>query len=82
MTVTLNIDEEIVERARKVAEERGLSLDEFFGDVVQGIASRDVSTMPIEQVIKELEFLWAASSGDSRGQKWTREEIHERKDVP
>jgi hypothetical protein len=35
----------------------------------------------IEEVLRELDDLWK-HSGHSRGRRWTRDELHERKEVP
>ena len=34
-----------------------------------------------EQILPELQRLWEEGSGDSRGDRWTREELHDRHDV-
>jgi len=81
MTVTLDIDEKIVERARDLAKRSGISLDEMIGDLLRGV-TKDASEMSTEEVIRELRILWAVGGGHSGGRKWTREEMHERKDVP
>jgi antitoxin component of RelBE/YafQ-DinJ toxin-antitoxin module len=81
MTVTLNIDDELLERARKFAERRGISLEQMVGDYLREVAY-DAPNMPLEDVIRKLERLWDVGSGDSRGEKWTREEMHERRRLP
>lgn len=80
MTVTLNLDEEIVERARELAKRRGMSLEELLGEYVRAGTSQVSPMKPGagENLVKELERMWATSWGDSRGETWTREEIHER----
>jgi predicted transcriptional regulator len=82
MTVTLDLDEEIVKRARKLAKRRGTSLETMIGDYLRDEVTSDLATTPIDEVIKDLEELWATNGGHSGGRKWTREEMHERKDVP
>ena len=46
-------------------------------DYLEEVAS-DMST---EEILQELEVLWAAGSGNSEGRRWTREELHERTNV-
>jgi antitoxin component of RelBE/YafQ-DinJ toxin-antitoxin module len=75
MTVTLEIDEKVVERARELAEEYGISLETMLGEYVRGLA---LDKMTPTELARELRRQWATSCGDSRGEKWTREEIHER----
>ncbi len=78
MNVTLSIDEETLVRARDLAIRRGTSLNQMIRDYLEEVAS-DLS--PTE-VLRELELLWDESSGDSGGRHWTREDLHERTDVP
>ena len=35
----------------------------------------------VDELMRELDDLWK-HGGDSRGRRWTRDELHERKDVP
>jgi hypothetical protein len=64
--VTLNIDDEVVEQARKVAEDRGASLDVIIGAFLQEIATDDTS---IEHVMGKLE-----RQADGRG--WSRRDLY------
>jgi antitoxin component of RelBE/YafQ-DinJ toxin-antitoxin module len=66
MTVTLNIDEEIVERARKLADAYGTSLSVIVGAFLQEIATGDVS---IEEVMHRLER-------QADGRKWSRRDLY------
>jgi predicted transcriptional regulator len=66
MTVTLNIDDELLERARKIAEERGTSLRVIVGAFLQDIATGDVS---IEEVMHKLER-------QADGRKWSRRDLY------
>ena len=81
MTVTLNLDEEIVECARELAKREGISLEELLEKYVRERTTRISRMEPGsgKRIAEELERLWATSWGDSRGQKWTRDELHERK---
>lgn len=74
MNVTLSIDDEIVERARDLARQRGTSLNQMVRDYLTQLAA-DRSP---EELVAELERLWATSRGNSGGERWTREEIHDR----
>jgi hypothetical protein len=77
MNVTLSIDEETLARARELASRRGTSLNQMIRDYLVELAS-DLSS---QEILKELDDLWAASSGDSGGRSWTREDLHERTGV-
>ncbi|HEY6141775.1 MAG TPA: hypothetical protein VI670_28805 [Thermoanaerobaculia bacterium] len=78
MTVTVDLDETIVERAREVAKEYGTSLEAMLREFTQGLA---LDKMTPAEIAMELRRLSAMGGGHSGGQKWTREEMHERKNV-
>lgn len=78
MNVTLSIDEETLARARELATRRGTSLNQMIRDYLEEVAS-DLSS---DEILRELNVLWENSSGDSGGRRWTREELHERTNVP
>ena len=72
MNVTLSIDEQTVERARKRAESLGKSLNQVIREYLQKLAGRDDPERSIE------EFRRLSGTGDSRGWRFNRDEIHER----
>jgi hypothetical protein len=72
MKVTLSIDEQTVTRARKKAEALGKSLNQLIRDYLQKLASGDDPEQSIE------EFKRLSGSGNSRGWRFDRDEIHER----
>lgn len=73
MNVTLSIDDRILEEARRIASNRGTSLNQMIRDYLQELTrTGDVTT-----VVAELESLWAESKGRSN-EAWTRDELHER----
>ena len=73
MNVTLSIDDQILARARQLAQRRGMSLNEMVRDYLESLTASDPS-----QVMAELEHLWSEEEGDSGGWKWNREEVHDR----
>ena len=77
MNVTLSIDDETLTRARELAARRGTSLNQMIRDYLEEVAS-DLSS---DEILLELNALWERGSGDSRGVRWTREELHERTSV-
>jgi hypothetical protein len=72
MNVTLSIDEQTVERARKKAEAMGKSLNQAIRDYLESLAGGDDPERSIE------EFNRLSGKGHSRGWRFNREEIHER----
>jgi hypothetical protein len=72
MNVTRSIDEQTVERVRKRAESLGKSLNQVIREYLQKLAGRDDPERSIE------EFRRLSGTGDSRGWRFHRDEIHER----
>jgi hypothetical protein len=77
MNVTLMIDDDTLARAKELASQRGVSLDELIQSYLEDLTSR----MSAEDMIAKLTDLWTASGGSSEGRGWTREELHERSDI-
>ncbi|MGA9356167.1 MAG: DUF6364 family protein [Terriglobales bacterium] len=74
MNLTLSIDEQVVAQARKKATALGKSLNQMIRDYLQSIAGGDDPERSIE------EFKSLSGRGDSRGWRFNRDEIHERRD--
>ncbi|HEY3973045.1 MAG TPA: DUF6364 family protein [Candidatus Sulfotelmatobacter sp.] len=73
MNVTLSIDDQLVARARKKAEALGKSLNQLVRDYLQTVVGGDDPERSIE------EFKKLSGKGHSRGWRFNRDEIHERK---
>jgi ABC-type dipeptide/oligopeptide/nickel transport system ATPase component len=71
MNITLSIDEQIVERARKRAEAQGKSVEQVIRDYLRALGGDDP-----ERSIQEFKRL--SGRGRSRGWGFHREEIHQR----
>jgi hypothetical protein len=72
MNLTLSVDEQLVERARKRANALGKSLNQLIRDYLQTLAGGDNPERSID------EFRRLSGKGDSRGWRFTRDEIHDR----
>jgi hypothetical protein len=75
MNVTLSVDDEIILRARRRAEALGTSVNQLMREYLDQLAGK---SDPDEDAA-EFERLSKLSNGDSRGWKFNREEIHERR---
>jgi Family of unknown function (DUF6364) len=73
MNVTLSIDEQTLNRARQLAQQRGTSLNQMIRDYLETLTTSDPDQAGIE-----LERLWNEEEGDSGGWTWNREEVHDR----
>jgi antitoxin component of RelBE/YafQ-DinJ toxin-antitoxin module len=75
MNLTLSIDDEVVARARKRAEQLGTSVNQLVRDYLEQLAGKP----DFERDAQELERLSHEAKGDPRGWKFNREEAHERR---
>jgi hypothetical protein len=74
MNVTLSIDDEVIRKARRKAEAMGSSVNQLIRDYLErlsGEADPDRDAAEFERLSRE-------AKGDSRGWKFSREELHER----
>lgn len=74
MNITLAIDNDLAARARKVAEARGISLNQLVREELE----RVTSTESRERDLQRLMTLLREHPGNSQGQKWTREDAYDR----
>lgn len=72
MTLQLSIDDHIVQEARRVAETLGTSVDQLVLDFLHRLTSQQ-----LDEEMEELRRL--SGQGDSRGWKFNRDEIYERR---
>ena len=72
MNVTLALDEQLVERARKRAAAMGKSLNQVIRDHLERLAGRDDPERSIE------EFRRLSGRGNARGWRFDRDQLHER----
>lgn len=72
VNITLSIDDQLVARARKKAEAMGKSLNQLIRDHLQTIAGGNDAERSID------EFRRLSGTGNSRGWRFNRDEIHER----
>ena len=75
MNVTLSVDDEVIRQARRHAEALGTSVNQLVRDYLEQLAGK---TDPHEDAA-EFERLSRQAQGDSRGWKFDREELHERR---
>jgi hypothetical protein len=74
MNITLAIDDEIIRQARRHAEALGTSVNQMVRDYLESIAGKSDSVADAA----EFERLSRLSTGNSRGWKFNREELHKR----
>lgn len=75
MNVTLSIDDEVLQLARRRAEVMGTSVNQLIRDYLEQLAGK----VEPGQDAAEFERLSRLAHGDSRGWKFNREELHERR---
>ena len=74
MNVTLALPDRLVEQARRVAQARGMSLNEMIRQELLRIAGHGDQ----EAVLAELRQRWANPRGDSGAWVWNRNELYDR----
>lgn len=72
MNVTLSLDAQTVARARKKAESLGKSLNQLIREYLERLAGADDPERSIA------EFKRLCGTGNSRGWRFNRDELHER----
>lgn len=75
MNITLSVDEDVIGRARQRAESLGTSVNQLVRDYLEQLAGKSNE----EEDAAEFERLSRLSGGRSKGWKFNREELHERK---
>ncbi len=75
MNLTLSIDDEIVRQARRRAEAMGKSVNQLVREYLERLAGKS----DLEAAADEFRELTRNAKGNSRGWKFNREEIHERR---
>ena len=75
MNVTLSIDDAVIREARKRAEKMGTSVNQLIRDYLEQFAGK----RDVKRDLEEFERLSRAAKGDSKGWKFNRDEIHERR---
>ena len=73
MNITLSIDDKLVGRAREIAKEQGISLNEMIRRHLELIAGRKSSS----HIVAELQSLWEKHPGHSGRRKISRKEAYE-----
>jgi hypothetical protein len=75
MNLTLSVDDEIVEAARRHAEALGTSVNQLVREFLERLAGKS----DLETAAAEFREISRNPQGNSRGWKFNREEIHERR---
>lgn len=75
MNLTLSVDDEIVRKARRRAEALGKSMNQLVREYLEQLAGK----VDRKALAEEFRELTRNAQGNSRGWKFNREEIHERR---
>lgn len=73
--ITLSIEKKLIEKSRKYAEKQGKSLNALIRELLQ----KTVNTSSSSKKSNRLFELMDKAAGNSKGKKWNREEIYDRK---
>ena len=75
MNVTLSVDDEVIESARERAQALGTSVNQLVREYLERLAGKSDP----DADAAEFEKLSRMANGDSRGWKFDRDELHERR---
>jgi hypothetical protein len=75
MNLTLSVDDEIVQRARRRADAMGKSVNQLVREYLEQLAGNTDR----EALLEEFREMSKHPTGDSKGWKFNRHEIHERR---
>jgi hypothetical protein len=75
MNVTLSIDDEVIQQARRRAEAMGTSVNQLIREYLEQLAGKKDPAADAA----EFERLSRTSGGDSQGWKFSRQELRERR---
>jgi hypothetical protein len=75
MNVTLSLDDEVVVEARRRAEAMGTSVNQLVREYLEQFTGKSDPKADVQEFLRLSEL----SQGDSRGWKFDRDEIHERR---
>ena len=75
MNVTLSLDDEVLQTARRRAEAMGTSVNQLVREYLEQLAGKTDPDIDAA----EFERLSRMAKGDSKGWKFNREELHERR---
>jgi hypothetical protein len=72
VNITLSVPEEVVERARAVAQAQGTSLNALIRQYLERLGGIRAN----EEVLQALEEHWASQSGSSGGEPFRRDDLY------
>jgi antitoxin component of RelBE/YafQ-DinJ toxin-antitoxin module len=75
MNITLSVDDEVIQQARRRAEAMGTSVNQLVREYLEQLAGKS----DLKALANEYRELTRKAKGNSRGWKFNREEIHERR---
>ena len=75
MNLTLSVDDDVVQKARRCAKSLGKSVNQLVREYLEHLAGKPDR----EALVAEFRELSKKPLGDSKGWKFNRDEIHERR---
>ena len=75
VNLTLSVDDDVVQKARRNAEAMGKSVNQLVREYIERLAGNS----DLDAAVTEFRELTRKAKGNSRGWKFNREEIHERR---
>lgn len=76
VNITLSVEDQVIEEARKLAAAMGKSLNQMVREYLEHLTAHDDAERDIEE-LRRLSL--EGGGGDSRGWRFNRDELHERR---
>ncbi len=73
--ITLSMDKKLIDKSRKYAEKQGKSLNALIRELLQKTVNSESSSKKTTRLFD----LMDKAAGNSKGKKWSRKEIYDRK---
>jgi hypothetical protein len=73
MNVTISVEDDLLQRARNLARRRGTSLQELIREQLRLLAGERSGADTAQELLE----LMNTHGGDSRGQRWSREDAYQ-----
>ena len=74
--ITLSVDDQVIREVRKVAVDKNTTLTNMVRGFLESVCARSEASK--QQALHELNDSFSTMSRDMGGQRWTRDELHER----
>ncbi len=73
--ITLSMDKKLIKKSREYAQKHGKSLNALVRELLQNTVNANVSANTLDEFLNMMD----KAAGNSKGKKWSRKDIYDRK---